>query len=118
VSSPADASPRSGARGGEAPGLNRRFAENLVLLRGRAGLSQERTAERAGLHQTELSLLERGLRLPRLDTIVKLAGAIEVEPCELLAGMTWRLGRNLGRPGAYLSQGGHETAVPDGVEPS
>jgi DNA-binding XRE family transcriptional regulator len=105
-------------RGRATPGLNRRFAENLISLRGRAGLSQERTAERAGLHQTELSLLERGLRLPRLDTIVKLAGAIEVEPCELLAGMAWRLGRNRQRSGAYVSRGGDETAVPDGVKPS
>ena len=113
-----EAPPTSETRVREAPGLNRRFAENLVLLRGRAGLSQERIAERAGLHQTELSLLERGLRLPRLDTIVKLAGAIEVEPCELLAGMTWRLGRNRQRSGAYVSQGGRETGVPDGVEPS
>lgn len=118
MSRPADASPTSETRGREAPGLNRRFAENLVLLRGRAGLSQERTAERADLHRTELSLLERGLRLPRLDTIVKLAGAVEAEPCELLVGMTWRLGRNHQRPGAYVSHGGHETAVPDGVEPS
>ena len=113
-----EASPTGETRGRAAPGLNRRFAENLILLRGRAGLSQERIAERAGLHQTELSLLERGLRLPRLDTIVKLAGAIEVEPCELLAGMTWRLGRNRQRSGAYVSQGGRETGVPDGVEPS
>lgn len=118
MSRPADASPTSETRGREAPGLNRRFAENLVLLRGRAGLSQGRTAERAGLHLTEISLLERGLRLPRLDTIVKLAGAIEIEPCELLAGMTWRLGRNRQRSGSYVSQGGHETAMPDGVEPS
>lgn len=108
------ASSKGEVRGRAAPGLNRRFAENLVLLRGRAGLSQERTAERAGLHQTELSLLERGLRLPRLDTIVKLSGAIEVDPCELLAGMAWRLGRNLQLSGAYVSQGGYET----GVEPS
>lgn len=86
-------------------GLRRRFAENLILLRGRADLSQERVAERASLHKTELSLLERGLRLPRLDTLVKLAGAIEVEPCELLTGMAWRLGGNAGRPGAYVQRG-------------
>lgn len=100
----------------EAADLNRRFGENLILLRGRADLSQERTAERAGLHRTELSLLERGLRLPRLDTIVKLAGAIEVEPCELLAGMTWRLGRNRRRSGAYVLQGGFETPALDQAE--
>jgi len=114
--SPGEAPPTSETKGRAAPGLNRRFAENLVLLRGRAGLSQERTAERAGLHQTELSLLERSLRLPRLDTIVKLAGAIEVEPCELLAGMTWRLGRNRQRSGAYVSQGENEAAAPGEVE--
>lgn len=118
MSRPADASPTSETTGRAVPGLNRRFSENLISLRGRAGLSQERTAERAGLHQTELSLLERGLRLPRLDTIVKLAGAIEVEPCELLAGMAWRLGSSRHRSGAYVSQGGYETAVPDGVESS
>jgi len=78
-----------------------RFAENLVALRGRAGLSQGGTAERAGLHITEVGLLERGLRLPRLDTIVKLAGGLGVEPCVLLAGMEWRLGQSEQLLGAY-----------------
>jgi transcriptional regulator with XRE-family HTH domain len=80
-----------------------RFAENLVVLRGRASISQGRTAERSGLHITEVGLLERGLRLPRLDTIVKLAGALDVEPCVLLAGMKWCLGQSEQLPGAYLS---------------
>ncbi len=95
-----------------------RFAENLVALRGRAGFPQERTAERAGLHITEVGLLERGLRLPRLDTIVKLAGAFDVEPCELLAGMAWQLGRNVQRPGAYAPRGTFELAVGSQAGPS
>lgn len=74
-------------------GLRKRFGENLIRLRNRVDLSQVETAKRSGLHLTEVSLLERGLRLPRLDTIVKLAGAIEAEPCELLTGMVWRTGR-------------------------
>jgi transcriptional regulator with XRE-family HTH domain len=82
-----------------------RFAENLILLRSRVGLSQGKTALRAGLHLTEISLLERGLRLPRLDTIVKLAGAVEVEPCELLARMAWRPESDIGRAGAYVQDG-------------
>ncbi|HEX5376583.1 MAG TPA: helix-turn-helix transcriptional regulator [Solirubrobacterales bacterium] len=82
-----------------------RFAENLVVLRGRAGLSQGKTAERSGLHITEVSLLERGLRLPRLDTIVKLAGGLGVEPCVLLVGMKWCLGQSEQLPGAYVSHG-------------
>jgi transcriptional regulator with XRE-family HTH domain len=80
-----------------------RFAENLVVLRGRAGLSQGRTAERSGLHITEIGLLERGLRLPRLDTIVKLSGGLDVEPCVLLAGMKWCLGQSEQLSGAYVS---------------
>ena len=82
-----------------------RFAENLVVLRGRAGLSQGRTAERSGLHITEIGLLERGLRLPRLDTIVKLAGGLGIEPCVLLAGMKWCIGQGEQLPGAYVSPG-------------
>lgn len=87
-------------------GLNRRFGENLIVLRSRVGLSQEGTAQRAGLHKTQLSLLERGLRSPRLDTIVKLGGAVEVAPCELLAGMAWRLRVSLEQPGAYAQEVG------------
>lgn len=106
------------ARKTEAAGLNRRFAENLILLRARSDLSQQQTAERSGLHQTEISLLERGLRLPRLDTIVKLSGAVEAEPCELFAGMAWRLGHNVQRPGAYLRQGAFEVGAADRSESS
>jgi len=77
--------------------LGRRFGENLTELRARVGLSQVGTAERAGLHRTEVALVEHGRRIPRLDTLVKLAGAVEVAPCELLAGMSWRLHSPRGR---------------------
>lgn len=94
-------------------GLRRRFGENLIRLRNRVDLSQEETAERAGLHKTEISLLERGLRLPRLDTIVKLAGAIEAEPCELLTGMVYRAGRV--QRGEWVQQG---ASAPDDAQPA
>jgi len=83
--------------------LKRRFGDNLILLRDRVGLSQGELSVRSGLHMTQVGLLERGLRLPRLDTIVKLAGALEVPPCELLTGMAWRLATDQGRSGAYVS---------------
>lgn len=35
---------------------------------------------------------KRGERLPRVDTLVKLAGALGVTPCELLEGITWNPG--------------------------
>ncbi len=84
--------------------LNRRLGENLIVLRNQVGLSQEGTAQRAGLHKTQISLLERGLRSPRLDTIVKLGGAVEAKPCELLAGMYWRLKVSLEQPGVYARE--------------
>jgi transcriptional regulator with XRE-family HTH domain len=89
-------------------GLRRRFGENLIRLRSRGDFSQEEVGARAGLHRTEVSLLERGLRLPRLDTIVRLAGAVEAEPCELLTGMSYRAGRV--QRGEWVQKG---TAAPD-----
>jgi len=67
------------------------LGQNLADLREARDLSQMLTAERAGLHRTEISLIERGRRVPQLDTIVKLAGALEVDPCVLLAGLAWDL---------------------------
>jgi transcriptional regulator with XRE-family HTH domain len=69
-----------------------RFAENLVRCRKRADLSQEELGLLSSLHRTEISLLERGTRIPRIDTLVKLAGALSIEPGELLAGIDWRPG--------------------------
>ena len=69
-----------------------RFGENLVRCRKKAGLSQEEVGHRASLHRTEVGVLERGVRLPRIDTLIKLAGAIEVEPAELLDGLNWTPG--------------------------
>jgi transcriptional regulator with XRE-family HTH domain len=80
--------------------LCRRFGENLKRSRRLAGLSQEELSVRAGLHRTEIGNLERGLRTPRLDTIVKLAGALEAAPAELLVGMAWWPGRS-SSPGSF-----------------
>jgi transcriptional regulator with XRE-family HTH domain len=70
-----------------------RFGQNLVHARKRAKLSQEELAYHSALHRTEIGLLERGERIPRIDTLVKLAGALSVPPSELLAGIDWNPGR-------------------------
>lgn len=75
----------------QAAAAARLFGRGVAERRRQLGLTQEGTAERAGLHRTEVALIEKGERLPRLDTIVKLGGALGVEPSELLAGMRWRL---------------------------
>lgn len=69
-----------------------RFDANLVAQRERVGFSQEELSFRAALHRTEIGLLERGARMPRIDTLVKLAGALGIEPGDLLAGIAWQPG--------------------------
>ena len=66
-----------------------RFGENLRRVRRREGLSQEKLAGRAGLHRTEVGLLERSARTCRIDTLIPLAGAVAVRPEELLVGIGW-----------------------------
>lgn len=66
-----------------------RFSANLRRARQDAGISQEELAERCEIHRTEVSLLERGGREPRLGTMVKLATALGTTPEALCAGIAW-----------------------------
>lgn len=67
-----------------------RFAANLRQARTKVGISQEELGDRCDLHRTEISLLERAGREPRLATLVKLAGSLETTPAELCAGLSWQ----------------------------
>jgi transcriptional regulator with XRE-family HTH domain len=58
--------------------VRKQFAENLRQYRVEAGLSQEELADLCGLHRTEISLLERCKRSPRLETIVILARGLKL----------------------------------------
>jgi transcriptional regulator with XRE-family HTH domain len=60
------------------------FAENVRRARRRRGLSQERLAFACRLHRTEISLLERGDRDPRLSTVVRIARALDCTASSLL----------------------------------
>lgn len=77
----------------------RRFGANLVRCRKRAGLSQEELGYRADLHRTAIGLLEKGARVPRIDTLVKLSVALRVAPADLLAGIVWEPGTT--KPGRF-----------------
>lgn len=67
--------------------LDRSFGPNLRHWRSKRGYSQERLAQLADLHRTEIGLLERGEREPKLGIITKLAGALAVSPNTLLEGL-------------------------------
>ena len=72
--------------------LKRALGDNIARCRRRVGISQEELSYRASLHRTEVSQLERGLRLARVDTLLRVAGALGVAVGDLLEGMAWRPG--------------------------
>jgi len=50
-----------------------------------AGISQETLSERAGIHRTYISMLERGLKSPTLEVFSRIALALGAAPSKLLA---------------------------------
>jgi transcriptional regulator with XRE-family HTH domain len=73
---------------GKAPGEKTREAAafGMVLQRRRRerGQTQEALAEGAEIHAVYVSMMERGLRLPRLDVVVRVARALGLAPGELV----------------------------------
>jgi transcriptional regulator with XRE-family HTH domain len=81
--------------------LAEHFGRRLWHRRRLACLSQEDLGRLLNVHRTEVGLLERGRRVPRLDTILKLSAGVEVSPCELIAGLRWQPGSHDLVGGAY-----------------
>ena len=55
--------------------LEQHVAEEVVRARRAAKLTQRELAERAGVNQAMVSRLEKGERLPRLETLLAIAEA-------------------------------------------
>src|SRR6266496_2495956 len=64
------------------------FATALKACRGRLGISQEELAGRAGLHRTYVSDIERGARNLSLESIDKLAKALEIPVSTLFSRLS------------------------------
>lgn len=60
------------------------FGRRVRQLREELDLSQEELADAASLHRTHISLIERGQRSVRLDTVAQLALALGKQPSELM----------------------------------
>jgi len=65
--------------------LSKQIGERLRALRINAGLTQERLAERADLHTTYIGQLERGEKNATIESICKLARALQVAPAQIFA---------------------------------
>ena len=62
----------------------KRLGQAIKHRREVAGLSQEEFAERAEVHRTYVSQLERGLKSPSVRVLVKMASALGCEAWELI----------------------------------
>jgi CheY-like chemotaxis protein/DNA-binding XRE family transcriptional regulator len=60
------------------PNIKQRFGANVKTWRLRRGISQERLAERAKLHRTYITDVERGARNLSLESMERLAIALEI----------------------------------------
>jgi transcriptional regulator with XRE-family HTH domain len=78
--------------------LRAAFGRRIRELRQERRFSQEALAERAHLHWTYVSSVERGLRTPGLDVIGRLAAALRVSPSELFRPFTDKYFVRLRRP--------------------
>lgn len=85
------------------------FGRNLAYCRRRAKLSQEELAVRASMHRTAVGMIERAERVPRIDTLVKLAGALEISAGELLDGLEWQPGETV--HGSFRLSGDRQAAT-------
>jgi transcriptional regulator with XRE-family HTH domain len=81
-----------------------RIGRNVFMARRRAGFSQEDLGAAAGLHRTEVGMVEKGERLPRVDTLLKLASSLAVPVGELVAGIEWIVPAPT-RPGTFAVAG-------------
>jgi len=84
------------------------FGRNLRRYRRRADLSQKELADLAELSRVDIGALERGKRLPRLDTILKVSAGVSASPCLLLEGLHWLPGHYV--DGNFYVEDGSEWA--------
>jgi transcriptional regulator with XRE-family HTH domain len=67
--------------------LSQRFGERVRDLRKRKNWSLEELAERAKMHVTYLSSIERGYRNPTLNVLAAVASALDVSLSSLVKGI-------------------------------
>ena len=64
--------------------MKRIVGQALARFRRDAGITQEKLAEIAGLERGYISLIERGLRMPTVDTVFRLCRGLDTRPSEMI----------------------------------
>ncbi len=65
--------------------LARKLGEGIRSQRMAQQLTQEDLGERAGIHYTFLGHIERGSKVPSLETLLRIAKALRVRPSTLVS---------------------------------
>ena len=68
-------------------GTKKAFGSAFRQMREKRGISQEEVSAAAECDRTTVSLIERGLVSPKLETIVKMCRAITAYPSEVMRAM-------------------------------
>ena len=63
------------------------IGQNIRKHRQRKGVTQEILAEKAGISKNYLGAIERGEKIPALDTLVDIINTLEVSADEILYGV-------------------------------
>jgi transcriptional regulator with XRE-family HTH domain len=63
----------------------KKLGERIQLLRKEKGWTQKDLAYRIGMEVSNLSVIENGKSNPQVLTIARIAGALEIEPKDLLS---------------------------------
>ena len=70
------------------------FGQSLRYFRTNFKISQERLSQESGLDRSYISLLERGLRQPSLNTILQISKALNISSVELIKKVEELLSEN------------------------
>ncbi len=81
----------------------RAFGENLRRARLRAGLTQVQLSGAAPLDRAAISRLECGERAPDLRTLLRICGALEIDPRDLLRGIGPKSSPRRARAGSHTA---------------
>ncbi|PSB02806.1 helix-turn-helix domain-containing protein [Merismopedia glauca] len=65
--------------------INQALGKVVVKYRTKAKISQEELADRAGIHRTYVSQIERGLKSPTLSILFEISKSLDITASSLIA---------------------------------
>ena len=65
----------------------KKLGKNVRTIRLGRGWTQEKLAEKAGIHPVYISYIEQGTRNPSITKILQVARALECHPTEIFEGL-------------------------------